>query len=89
MNYSRGLMRLWLVCWALVTGYYVLQGLETRELQYDACSHYGLQDRGCSVDVSAFIGLPIFFSILAFIFVPILFIVARAMARWVWRGFLG
>jgi hypothetical protein len=27
MNYSRGLFRLWLVCWALVTGYYVWLGL--------------------------------------------------------------
>lgn len=88
MNYPRGLMRLWLVCWALVTGYYIWLGIVAESADYAVCSAHGTRP-GCISNLTAFIALPIFFSILAFIFVPILFIVARATARWVWRGFLG
>jgi hypothetical protein len=87
LNYFRGLLRLWLVCWVLVTGYYIWSGLGAEFDSYQSCvTRNG--PSGCIENYSAFLALPIIYSITAFIFVPIIFIVARATARWVWRGFV-
>jgi hypothetical protein len=86
MNYSRGLMRLWIVCWALVTGYYIWSGLVAESDMYASCLMAN-GSSGCIHNKTYFLLGPILLSIIAFIFVPILFIVARATARWVWRGF--
>jgi hypothetical protein len=79
-------MRLWIVCWALVTGLYIWFGLLAESDSYASClAAHG--PSGCVHNKTYFLFGPILLSIIAFIFVPILFIIARATARWVWRGF--
>jgi hypothetical protein len=85
MNYSRGRIRLWIVCWALVTGYYIWSGLVAESDMYASCLMAN-GSSGCMHNKTYFLLGPILLSIIAFIFVPILFIGALGLARLLGSG---